>query len=219
MDRKILEKAKKLQALVERGEMGEALAAKRALDALCLANGLDIETLFNEKKERKYFKLPYYNEYARKLLFQCLHKVLNVGSFEYRSNKYKTVVSIELTDAEYIETKEMYEFYFKQWKKEVKSMMNDLYEAFLNKYDIFSEDAESDDTEMTPEKWEKILRIMRMSEQLEDVSFFKRNRVTSNHLIDNKIVFLSNKENCFKLFILFSPTYLLIYCKLEQFSF
>lgn len=55
MDRKILEKAKKLQALVERGEMGEALAAKRALDALCLANGLDIETLFNEKKERKYF--------------------------------------------------------------------------------------------------------------------------------------------------------------------
>lgn len=30
--------------------MGEALAAKRALDALCLANGLDIETLFNEKK-------------------------------------------------------------------------------------------------------------------------------------------------------------------------
>lgn len=89
MDRKILEKAKKLQALVERGEMGEALAAKRALDALCLANGLDIETLFNEKKERKYFKLPYYNEYARKLLFQCLHKVLNVGSFEYRSNKYK----------------------------------------------------------------------------------------------------------------------------------
>lgn len=74
---------------------------------------------------------------------------------------------------EYIETKEMYEFYFKQWKKEVKSMMNDLYEAFLNKYDIFSEDAESDDTEMTPEKWEKILRIMRMSEQLEDVSFLK----------------------------------------------
>jgi hypothetical protein len=50
MDRKIIEKAKKLQALVERGEMGEALAAKRALDALCLANGLDIETLFNEKK-------------------------------------------------------------------------------------------------------------------------------------------------------------------------
>lgn len=30
-----------------------------------------------------------------------------------------------------------------------------------------------DDTEMTPEKWEKILRIMRMSEQLEDVSFLK----------------------------------------------
>lgn len=51
MDRKILEKAKKLQALVERGEMGEALAAKRALDALCLANGLDVETLFNERKK------------------------------------------------------------------------------------------------------------------------------------------------------------------------
>ena len=64
-------------------------------------------------------------------------------------------------------------FYSKQWKKEVKSMMDNLYEAFLNKHDIFSENVESDDTEMTPEKWEKILRIMRMSEQLEDVSFLK----------------------------------------------
>ena len=36
MDRKILEKAKKLQALVERGEMGEALEAgiKKALSLL-----------------------------------------------------------------------------------------------------------------------------------------------------------------------------------------
>lgn len=57
MDRKILEKAKKLQALVERGEMGEALAAKRALDALCLANGLDIETLFNEKERKEIFQI------------------------------------------------------------------------------------------------------------------------------------------------------------------
>jgi hypothetical protein len=173
MDRKTLEKAKKLQALVERGEMGEALAAKRALDALCLANGLDIETLFNEKKEERCFKLPYSNTYARKLLFQCVHKVLNKDPITYHSNKYKTFISIKLTDAEYIEVKEMYEFYSKQWKKEVKSMMDNLYEAFLNKHDIFSENVESDDTEMTPEKWEKILRIMRMSEQLEDVSFLK----------------------------------------------
>lgn len=57
MDRKILEKAKKLQALVERGEMGEALAAKRALDALCLTNGLDIETLFNEKERKEIFQI------------------------------------------------------------------------------------------------------------------------------------------------------------------
>lgn len=89
MDRKILEKAKKLQALVERGEMGEALAAKRALDALCLANGLDIETLFNEKKEERCFKLPYSNTYARKLLFQCVHKVLNKDSITYHSINIK----------------------------------------------------------------------------------------------------------------------------------
>lgn len=69
MDRKILEKAKKLQALVERGEMGEALAAKRALDALCLTNGLDIETLFNEKREWREFTVPYQDILLRRLLF------------------------------------------------------------------------------------------------------------------------------------------------------
>lgn len=69
MDRKILEKAKKLQALVERGEMGEAKAAKRALDALCMFYGIDINTLFDEKREWREFIVPYQDTQLRRLLF------------------------------------------------------------------------------------------------------------------------------------------------------
>lgn len=47
---KVIDKVKKLQALVERGERGEILAAKRALDDLCAQYNIDIDTLFDEKR-------------------------------------------------------------------------------------------------------------------------------------------------------------------------
>lgn len=55
---KVIDKVKKLQALVDRGERGEVLAAKRALDDLCAQYNIDIDTLFDEKEEWVSFKLP-----------------------------------------------------------------------------------------------------------------------------------------------------------------
>lgn len=63
---KVIDKIKKLQALVEGGVEGEVLAAKRALDALCEKYDVNIEDLFTEKKEWREFKLPYNDKAARK---------------------------------------------------------------------------------------------------------------------------------------------------------
>ena len=54
---KVIDKVKKLQALVDRGERGEVLAAKRALDDLC-AKYISTLILFLTKK-RNGFLLNY----------------------------------------------------------------------------------------------------------------------------------------------------------------
>lgn len=174
MDSKILEKARKLQSLVERGEMGEAKAAKRALDALCMFHGIDIDTLFDEKREWREFIVPYQDTQLRRLLFQCIHKVLNVETTEYTHNKYRTRLRFNLTDAEFAEVNEMFNFYKRQWKKELKRLKDDLFIAFLNKNDIFSKDCKtSNRKEMTPEEWQRILRATQMMSQLEDAPYLK----------------------------------------------
>lgn len=65
----IIEKARKVLALVEQGVEGEAQAAKFALEALLKKHGLTIEDLKNEKRERREFdKKP-----QRNIDIQSLH--------------------------------------------------------------------------------------------------------------------------------------------------
>lgn len=58
----IIEKARKVLALVEQGVEGEAQAAKFALEALLKKHGLTIEDLKNEKRERREFSIKSRNE-------------------------------------------------------------------------------------------------------------------------------------------------------------
>lgn len=55
---KVIDKVKKLQALVDRGERGEVLAAKRALDEIYVLNIISTLILFLTKK-RNGFLLNY----------------------------------------------------------------------------------------------------------------------------------------------------------------
>lgn len=58
----IIEKARKVLALVEQVVEGEAQAAKFALEALLKKHGLTIEDLKNEKRERREFSIKSRNE-------------------------------------------------------------------------------------------------------------------------------------------------------------
>lgn len=59
----IIEKARKVLALVEQGVEGEAQAAKFALEALLKKHGLTIEDLKNEKRERREFSIKAATKY------------------------------------------------------------------------------------------------------------------------------------------------------------
>lgn len=171
---KIIDKIKKLQTLAERGEKGEALAAKRALDELCEKNGIKLEDLFEEKKELVDFKLPYNDPQAKKILFQCYCKVTNLSEINYFKHRKTNVVTFELTKSQEIDLRGMFEFYFKQFKKEKKKQLEILTKAFISKHNIYSDDNEGlSHEEMTPQKLQEIYAILRTKDQLEDVSYHK----------------------------------------------
>ena len=171
---KVLDKAKKLHTLVERGEMGEAKAAKRDLENLCDAWGIDVAQLFDEKKHSREFRLPYNDPFARDILFQCYCKVTNQDTIDYSHNQYKNKIWFELTDAQYIDLNQVFAFYLKQWKKERRQLMKDMLVAFINKHNLFSANKKASDEPMTPEKWKKIMRMQQLMSQLEDVSYHKQ---------------------------------------------
>ena len=170
---KIIDKIKKLQALAERGEKGEALAAKRALDELCEKNGIKLEDLFEEKKELVEFKLPYNDPQAKKILFQCYCKVTNLAEICYFKYRKTNIISFKLTKSQEIDLRGMFEFYFKQFKKERKKQLEILTKAFISKHNIYSDSAEVSHEELTPQKLQEIYAILRAKDQLEDVSYHK----------------------------------------------
>lgn len=173
---KVIDKIKKLQALVEGGVEGEALAAKRALDALCKKYDVDIEDLFTEKKEWREFKLPYNDKAARKLLFQLYGYVTNKTKFSYKKNRYGNIISFELTTREFVDLNNMLEFYLKEWKKELKQHCNDLFSAFINKNNLFANSIPDDDKEkkITPEEFERILRVSNLMSTMERKHYRKQ---------------------------------------------
>lgn len=67
----------------------------------------------------------------------------------------------------------MFEFYFKQFKKERKKQLEILTKAFISKHDIYSDSAEVSCEELTPQKLQEIYAILRAKDQLEDVSYHK----------------------------------------------
>ena len=166
---KIIDKLKKLQALAERGEKGEALAAKRVLDELCEKNGIKLEDLFEEKKEL----IPYNDPQAKKILFQCYCKVTNLTEISYYKYRKTNIVSFELTKSQEIDLRGMFEFYFEQFKKERKKQLEILTKAFISKHDIYSDSAEASHEELTPQKLQETYAILRAKDQLEDVSYHK----------------------------------------------
>lgn len=121
----IIEKARKVLALVEQGVEGEAQAAKFALEALLKKHGLTIEDLKNEKRERREFSIKSRNEI---LIFNhCIINMFGHSSAVWgRTYTYKRDyrhVYAEMTDIEYLDFKPFFEFHIKQFRKELKKMI------------------------------------------------------------------------------------------------
>lgn len=163
MDENVLRKIKKIKALAERGVGGEKSTAKQKLKKLLEENG--ITSLDELEREQADFELFSYNgKYEKKLLMQCMYKVLKNLNFEtYRRRGTKQKIGIYCTLAEKIEIQLEFDFY----KNALHEEMDRLVKAFIQSNEIFPDNAPHDDSELTGED----LKIMSMSSAIE-----KRNR-------------------------------------------
>ena len=109
---KILEKLRKIKELADRGEQGEAIAAKKKLEEGLERHGLKLSDLDSIKKTQRKFKYFYAGE--KDIIFQIIMKVLNIGNITYSGWKNKKLIGIDLSDIEFLEIRSLVDFHLKQ---------------------------------------------------------------------------------------------------------
>lgn len=132
MDEKILNLAKKLQALAERGTGGEKENAEIMLAKLAEKYSIDLKDLQSVKKQHRIFKFDENNNFHKKFVQQVIASVIGAADFYYAGLIHNNW-AVEISDVEYIEISEKLEFY---WP----AFLNDLeifYTAFIQKNELY----------------------------------------------------------------------------------
>ena len=118
MDEKTIQRIKKLQALAERGVGGEKETAEKMLQRMLEKNGIrSLDELQSEEYE--YVLFPYNGKYEKKLLMQCIYKVLTAAGDRtyYRTRGKRQKLGIYCTKAQKIEIQMEFDFYRKVFLK------------------------------------------------------------------------------------------------------
>lgn len=174
MDR-IIDKLKKLLALAERGERGEADNARRLLEAELKRHGLTLDDICSERMTSRTFK--YSSKEECTLIVQILVNYLGSTNKAFKDSTYsarKREIYIALTDMEYIDISGMINFYKAQYRKERKRLIHDMIQAFVHKHHLFDiTPGERSDSEKDID-WDEVRRILSLSSAMEDITYRKQ---------------------------------------------
>ena len=138
MDEKTIQRIKKLQVLAERGVGGEKDTAEKMLQKMLKKNGIrSLDELQSEESE--YTLFSYNGKHERKLLVQCIYKVMTAAGDRryYRSKGKRQKLGIYCTKAQKLEIEMEFEFYRNVFYEELDIFMS----AFINAQGIFPADA------------------------------------------------------------------------------
>lgn len=167
MTDKIMELAKKLYALSERGVGGEAENAKAHLEKICAKHGISTESLTGEVREWREFEIE---SEQMKMLFQIHANVTGDGHYKQLSN---SVFYMLCTEAEQLEIKCKLDFYWPIWQLEVER----LYIAFIQKQKLFAKTNPNEQLSREAEsnlKGRDIMKVMSLMNSMDEHSFQKR---------------------------------------------
>ncbi|GHT05028.1 hypothetical protein AGMMS49525_11940 [Bacteroidia bacterium] len=172
---KIIEKLQKLKTLSERGEWGEAVNAKRMLEKFLCKYNLTLDDLSSEIPKKRVFKANF-DDGSMAVLFMCACKILELKKVKslYQRPNERNKVYAELTDLEYAEMTQFYDFHKKNFAKERKRVLVEFEQAYQAKHDLYATRNDDDEKPKRQHSAEEIMRIVRLAQSLEDVFYHKQ---------------------------------------------
>lgn len=174
MDR-IIDRLKKLLALAERGEQGEADNARRMLEAELRRHGLTLDDIRSERKSTRVLK--YCSNEELQLIIQIILNYSGSTSEAFKEARYnarKREIYIELSDMEYVDISNMCDFFKAQYRKERKRLLHDMIMAFVQKHSLYDSTPQERPDNDREFDWDKLMRILAISSTMEDVTFRKQ---------------------------------------------
>lgn len=174
MDR-IIDRLKKLLALAERGEQGEADNARRMLEAELRRHGLTLDDIRSERKSTRVLK--YCSNEGLQLIIQIILNYSGSTSEAFKEARYnarKREIYIELSDMEYVDISNMCDFFKAQYRKERKRLLHDMIMAFVQKHSLYDSTPQERPDNDREFDWDKLMRILAISSTMEDVTFRKQ---------------------------------------------
>lgn len=138
MDEKTTQRIKKLQALAERGVGGEKDTAEKMLQKMLKKNGIEsLDELQSEEPE--YTLFSYNGKHERKLLAQCIYKVMTAAGDRtcYHTKGKRQKLGIYCTKVQKLKIEMEFAFYRNVFYEELDIFMS----AFINAQGIFPPDA------------------------------------------------------------------------------
>ena len=128
---KIRQRMQKLLALARRGDGGEKENAQRFLDRMLKEHGMTMADLDDEVEPTQVFEFKYRGNLEKRLLFQVVFTVLQVGSLKY--GQHKTSIIMEMTRAQHLEVQMAFDIY----RRELENKVDQLFLAFIHKNQLF----------------------------------------------------------------------------------
>lgn len=166
----IIELGKKLAELAKQGHGGEKTNAETMLRKLMEKHNITIEDIEGDEKKIRWFKPT---KSQKQFFLQVVSSVLGKGVPKYGNRVVKSEIGMYLTDAEYIEIKSKFEFYWKRYLEDVEI----LYEAFVQKNRLYSKSTDNEpkpETELTADELKRLKKVIGTMDALDTHSFHKQ---------------------------------------------
>lgn len=178
MNEKVLNLAKKLKALADRGVGGEANNANEKLQQLCRKYNISISEIEEDAVSIHCFFLGD-TFFELKFFKQIVYSVNPIGrrifQYKYKMKRApgKIRMGIECTSSEFVEIMAKFEFFFSDFQKQ-----SDLfYRAYIQKNRIYKKNTgEHTETkkELTPEEKGELFKIVQMMLGIDNKVFHKQ---------------------------------------------
>jgi hypothetical protein len=168
----IIEKIRKIQALAEKGIDGEAESARRSLEKLLVKYGLTMEDLSGEARKERVFKAKTDNDKA--VFLMCSFKIIGADETKkvFCLKGAASEFYLELTDYEFAELSQLYDFHKKNINREFKKMKADFQRAYQYKHNLYSSKEPSIDTGRKV-TGEDMMRMFKYASEMDDVQYRK----------------------------------------------